>query len=138
LFLVISILCFIVVLTIHFFRTSDKFEYRTTTSPPETTTIDSRFENKKLNGTFIFKESRRAHRLLDGLFGLEIGASFHNPYGLKTLNIDYTDEITPFSQHALDYGFTIPKGFFLNFCDKIYLSSYCLPGRQSSFYQRFC
>lgn len=39
----------------------------------------------------IFPESRLAHKYLDGLAGLEIGASFHNPFGLKTKNVDFTD-----------------------------------------------
>jgi hypothetical protein len=38
-------------------------------------------------------ESRLAHRLLDGLkHGVEIGASTHNPFGLPTLKVDYTDD----------------------------------------------
>ncbi len=40
----------------------------------------------------LFKESRLAHKYLDGLKGLEIGASVQNPFGLNTrmvgLNID--------------------------------------------------
>lgn len=39
-----------------------------------------------------FRESALAHQLLDGLRGLEIGASAHNPFGLKTLNVDYSDD----------------------------------------------
>lgn len=39
-------------------------------------------------------ESPLAHRLLDGLRGLEIGASSHNPFGLNTLNVDYSDDYT--------------------------------------------
>lgn len=35
-----------------------------------------------------FKESELAHQLLDGLTGIEIGASAHNPFGLNTLNVD--------------------------------------------------
>ncbi|KAL3088406.1 hypothetical protein niasHS_008361 [Heterodera schachtii] len=53
------------------------------------------------SGTFIvkkFKESELAHRLLDGKFGIEIGASSHNPFGLDTLNVDYTDDPTAFFQ----------------------------------------
>ncbi len=42
----------------------------------------------------IFRESALAHKLLDGLRGLEIGGSAHNPFGLKTLNVDYTDDYT--------------------------------------------
>jgi len=41
-----------------------------------------------------FKESPLAHRLLDGLQGIEIGGSAHNPFGLNTRNVDYTDSLT--------------------------------------------
>jgi SAM-dependent methyltransferase len=40
-----------------------------------------------------FPESRLAHKYLDGLSGIEIGGSAHNPFGLKTRNIDYTDSM---------------------------------------------
>jgi len=40
-----------------------------------------------------FPESVLAHRLLDGLDGLEIGGSAHNPFGLKTRNVDYTADL---------------------------------------------
>ena len=40
----------------------------------------------------IFPESTLAHRYLDGLVGLEIGASAHNPFGLDTKNVDIADE----------------------------------------------
>lgn len=36
----------------------------------------------------IFPESKLAHQYLDGLFGLEIGAAAHNPFGLRTVNAD--------------------------------------------------
>lgn len=39
-------------------------------------------------------ESALAHHLLDGKRGIEIGASIHNQFGLNTLNIDYTDDLT--------------------------------------------
>lgn len=52
-----------------------------------------------------FKESALAHQLLDGLRGIEIGSSIHNPFGLNTLNVDYTDEFTTFKQEELiNYG----------------------------------
>lgn len=41
----------------------------------------------------VFRESALAHTLLDGKRGIEIGAAAHNPFGLKTLNIDYTDDL---------------------------------------------
>lgn len=39
----------------------------------------------------IFRQSNLAHKYLDGLEGLEIGGSAHNPFGLNTRNVDYTD-----------------------------------------------
>lgn len=39
-----------------------------------------------------FPESRLAHQYLDGLHGLEIGGSVHNPFGLDTKNVDYMEE----------------------------------------------
>lgn len=51
-----------------------------------------------------FPESRLAHRLLDGLKGLEIGASSHNPYGLDTWNVDFTDGFTIFKQAEIGTG----------------------------------
>ena len=45
----------------------------------------------------MFPESRFAHHWLDGLSGLEIGPSTHNPFGLNTRNVGlggegYTEE----------------------------------------------
>lgn len=40
-----------------------------------------------------FPESVLAHRWLDGLKGLEIGPSSHNPFGLNTRNVGLRDEI---------------------------------------------
>lgn len=48
-----------------------------------------------------FKESQLAHRLLDGLEGIEIGGSAHNPFGLKARNVDYTAEFTTFKQEEV-------------------------------------
>lgn len=45
-----------------------------------------------------FPESVLAHKYLDGLFGLEIGGSAHNSFGLKTKNVDYSDEQTKFKK----------------------------------------
>jgi len=44
----------------------------------------------------VFRESALAHHLLDGLSGIEIGASAHNPFSLSTLNVDYTQGDTLF------------------------------------------
>jgi len=35
-----------------------------------------------------FQESKLAHKYLDGLKGIEIGGSAHNPFGLDTINVD--------------------------------------------------
>ena len=40
----------------------------------------------------VFPQSRLAHSYLDGLQGLEIGGSAHNPFGLNTQNVDYCAE----------------------------------------------
>ena len=48
-----------------------------------------------------FKESKLAHTYLDGLEGLEIGASAHNPFGLNTKNVDYTEDIDVFKQEQI-------------------------------------
>ncbi len=50
-----------------------------------------------------FPESELAHRLLDGLSGLEIGGSAHNPFGLHTKNVDYTSDMnTIFKQSEVE------------------------------------
>ena len=40
-----------------------------------------------------FRESRLAHECLDGLQGLEVGGSYHNAFGLDTLNVDFTRDL---------------------------------------------
>jgi ubiquinone/menaquinone biosynthesis C-methylase UbiE len=42
--------------------------------------------------TVRFAESALAHKYLDGLKGIEIGGSAHNPFGLDTINIDCTND----------------------------------------------
>lgn len=50
-----------------------------------------------------FPESALAHQLLDGLCGIEIGGSAHNPFNIPgCLNIDYTGDMTTiFKQEEL-------------------------------------
>jgi len=49
-----------------------------------------------------FRESKLAHKYLDGLVGLEIGGSAHNPFGLNTKNVDYTADLdTVFKQEEI-------------------------------------
>lgn len=44
-----------------------------------------------------YPESAHAHAWLDGLTGIEIGGSAHNPFGLNTRNVDITGDMdTPF------------------------------------------
>ena len=42
---------------------------------------------------YVIRESAIAHQLLDGLCGIEIGASAHNPFGLNTLNVDFSNDM---------------------------------------------
>lgn len=51
-------------------------------------------------GPFQFKESRLAREYCTGR-GLEIGGSAHNAFGLNTLNVDYTKEITTFKKEEI-------------------------------------
>lgn len=48
-------------------------------------------------------ESKLAHKLLDGMKGIEIGASLHNPFCLDTLNVDYTDQMDVFRQVCMHF-----------------------------------
>ena len=48
------------------------------------------YNNLKERLHIKFPESALAHQYLDGLKGLEIGGSAHNPFGLDTKNVDYT------------------------------------------------
>lgn len=48
-----------------------------------------------------YPESKLAHKLLDGMKGIEIGASLHNPFRLNTLNVDYTNQMDVFRQVCL-------------------------------------
>ncbi|MFA5776890.1 MAG: class I SAM-dependent methyltransferase [Parcubacteria group bacterium] len=50
-----------------------------------------------------FPESKLAHKYLDGLVGLEIGGSIHNPFGLNTKNVDYSaSDKTTFKKEEYD------------------------------------
>ena len=55
----------------------------------------------------IYPESKLAHKYLDGLKGLEIGASSHNPFGLNTRFVGIKDEIYDQEQKNLT-GYSIP------------------------------
>jgi SAM-dependent methyltransferase len=46
----------------------------------------------------MFRDSAVAHRFLDGLAGIEVGGSAHNPFHIAgCLNVDYTDQATVFT-----------------------------------------
>lgn len=47
-----------------------------------------------------FQESKLAHKYLDGLSGIEIGGSAHNPFGLNTRNVDYCPDMTTVFKQA--------------------------------------
>lgn len=49
-----------------------------------------------------FRESQLAHQYLDGLIGIEIGASAHNPFGLNTMNVDKYPGITVYKQQEFE------------------------------------
>src|SRR5574340_1459238 len=50
-----------------------------------------------------FPESKLAHKYLDNLKGIEIGGSAHNPFGLNTLNVDFTASMeTIFKKHEIE------------------------------------
>lgn len=51
-----------------------------------------------------FKERTLAHRLLDGLVGIEIGPSAQNSLGRKTRNVDYTASLTAFKEQKSELG----------------------------------
>ncbi len=56
------------------------------------------YNNLKERWHIKFPESRLAHKYLDGLAGLEIGGSAHNPFGLNTRNVDYTAETNQYKK----------------------------------------
>jgi SAM-dependent methyltransferase len=50
-------------------------------------------------------ESKLAHSLLDGLRGIEIGPSTHNPFGLDTRNVGHHDPVYEQEQRSLTGSF---------------------------------
>jgi SAM-dependent methyltransferase len=59
------------------------------------------FSQGRTTNSMKFRESALAHRLLDGLVGIEIGGSAHNAFGLTTRNVDYTAELTVFKKEEI-------------------------------------
>lgn len=74
----------------------------------------------------IFKDSELAHKYLDGLRGIEVGASYHNPFNLNTINIDiplkdaYITEQLNISGKVAEVHLTINDITELPFEDKSY------------------
>ena len=64
----------------------------------------------------FFPESELAHKLLNGMKGLEVGGSAHNAFGLDTLNVDYcADMDTIFKKSEVDLcGFAMPVDIVAN------------------------
>ncbi len=57
---------------------------------------------ERLFGKKIFRKSRLALKYCRGA-GIEIGGSAHNPFGLKTLNVDFTDSMeTSFKKDEIE------------------------------------
>ncbi len=58
----------------------------------------------------VFREHALAHQLLDGLSGLEIGASAHNPFGLKTRNVAPVEDYEVHAQYQAQTMGVTPAG----------------------------
>jgi SAM-dependent methyltransferase len=56
--------------------------------PPKAITREDTQVKERRRQIVRFQESKLAHKYLDGLEGLEIGGSAHNPFGLRTKNMD--------------------------------------------------
>lgn len=65
----------------------------------------------------VFPESSLAHHWLDGLKGLEIGPSAHNPFGLNTRNVGMSDHI--YQEEQLRLTGTVAKLHILARADNI-------------------
>lgn len=56
-----------------------------------------------------FQHSALATKLLSGLQGIEIGGAAHNPFGLNTQNVDFTNHRTVFKQLEIEHcGTALP------------------------------
>jgi hypothetical protein len=84
------------------------------------------FSKKVINKNMIFKDSILAHKYLDGLIGIEIGASCHNPFNLKTINVDkesntfYESEQLSMCNSVAKVDVTIKDATILPFENKSY------------------
>lgn len=71
-----------------------------------------------------FPESALAHKYLDGLMGIEIGASAHNPFNIPgCLYVDYTDNMN-----------TVFKQEELSLCGEVQKVDIVAPARDLPFY----
>jgi len=65
--------------------------------------IREKLRERRKRKNAMQKESALAHKYLDGLRGIEIGGSYHNQFGLNTLNVDYCDDTdTVFKQKEIE------------------------------------
>lgn len=63
----------------------------------------------------VFPHSALATKLLSGLQGIEIGGAAHNPFGLNTKNVDFTDHRTVFKQLEIEHcGTSLPVDIVAN------------------------
>ncbi|KAL3105208.1 hypothetical protein niasHT_024102 [Heterodera trifolii] len=106
--------------------TSSVIDSNEKTSTPNETIISSTSiaqPNLIRVGDFVriqYNESKLAHRLLDGKRGIEIGASMHNPFGLDTLNIDYSDDpLGHFQVHQVNVSGSAAKVHIISPGDKL-------------------
>lgn len=71
---------------------------------------DSRKYAGVTQSPIIFQEHALAHSLLDGLNGLEIGPAAHNPFGLKTRNVELMESRDFYASVQENFmGVTPPK-----------------------------
>lgn len=68
----------------------------------------------------VFRESALAHHYLDGKKGIEIGGSYHNQFGLDTLNVSNSTPgvETPFTREEMQAcGNVLPIDVVADACD---------------------
>ncbi|KAL3931566.1 MAG: hypothetical protein SGBAC_011249 [Bacillariaceae sp.] len=71
----------------------------------------NRIDPKKIvtdNKTYKFAESGHAHKLLDGMLGIEIGARSYQGFGLTSLNVDFLPSYAPNTAETTDEEQTKP------------------------------
>eukprot|EP00586_Coscinodiscus_wailesii_P022466 CAMPEP_0172519662 /NCGR_PEP_ID=MMETSP1066-20121228/291548_1 /TAXON_ID=671091 /ORGANISM="Coscinodiscus wailesii, Strain CCMP2513" /LENGTH=110 /DNA_ID=CAMNT_0013302293 /DNA_START=2508 /DNA_END=2837 /DNA_ORIENTATION=- len=76
-------------------------------SPRGTKEIVSNHPQLFLKNASSFQESALFHEWLDGLKGIECGSSAHNGFGLDTLNVDFSSELTNFKKSKVEIAGSI-------------------------------